>query len=491
VTVAPRVVVGGFSMESNTFAPGETTLDDLRAQMFGVGDAVGPAFLGEGSELAGGWQALEAAGATVVPALAAWSGPGRPLAPGVVDELARLLLAPVDDTVDGVYLMLHGACVARDEDDPEGAILERLRERLGPDRPIVVSLDCHANLTPRMVAAVDGVAAYRTCPHVDTHRTGAQAGRLLARTLAREVEPVIGVATRPMVTPPELHDSSRDPFRRLMALNDAAEAEGALASALLPVQPWVDLPGLGWKAVVTADGDAEAARRWAERIMDEAWAERRTFLGGRRLPIGEALAEALSLRSPVVLADAGDATNGGTIGDSTELLRAALAAGKGRVLLSIRDAGAAARATEAGAGADIGAILGTGLPGTYCEATPVRARVVRLFDGEVVYTHPVNRGYRAATGPAALLRVEGVDVVVHSRSVGVIDPALYEALGADPSAYDVLQAKSHVSFKAGFEHLTDRSVVADTPGPSSCNLPSLPYTKRPKPLFPFEDPEAV
>jgi microcystin degradation protein MlrC len=489
VSVAPRVVVGGFSMESNTFATGETSLDDLRAQMFGVGEALSPTFLGEGSELAGGWTALEEAGMTVVPAFAAWSGPGRPLAPGVLDELTRLLLEPVDDTIDGAYLMLHGACVARDEDDPEGAILERLRERLGPSKRIVVSLDCHANLTPRMVGAVDGISAYRTCPHVDTHRTGAQAGRLLARTLAGEVEPVIGVAERPMVTPPELHDSSRDPFRRLMALNDAVEAEGALASALLPVQPWVDVPGLGWKAVVTGDGDPAAARRWAERIMDEAWAERRTFLSGRRLPAGEALAEALAQRSPVVFADAGDATNGGAIGDSTELLRAAMASGAGRVLLSIRDANAAARATDAREGAEIGVLLGTGAPGTYCEATPVRARVVRLFDGEIVYTHPVNRGYRAATGPAALLRIEGVDVVVHSRSVGVIDPALYEALGADPLAYDVLQAKSHVSFKAGFEHLTDRSVVADTPGPSSCNLPSLPYAKRPRPLFPFEDPD--
>jgi microcystin degradation protein MlrC len=476
-------------MESNTFASGETSLDDLRGQMFGVGADLSATFLGEGSELAGGWRALADAGATVVPSFAAWSGPGRPLAAGVVDEIARLLLAPVDDSVDGVYLMLHGACVARDEDDPEGAILETLRERIGPSKRIVVSLDCHANLTPRMVAAVDGITAYRTCPHVDTYRTGEQAGRLLARALAGEVEPVIGVAERPMVTPPELHDSSRDPFRRLMALNDAVEAEGALASALLPVQPWVDVPGLGWKTVVTADGDADAARRWAERIMDEAWSERRTFLSGRRLPISEALAEALEQPSPVVIADAGDATNGGTIGDSTELLRAALAAGGGRVLLSIRDVGAAERATAAGEGAEIGVLLGTGGPGTYCEATPLRAQVVRLFDGDVVYTHPVNRGYRASTGPAALLRVGDVDVVVHSRSVGVIDPALYEALGADPANYDVLQAKSHISFKAGFEHVTDRSVVADTPGPSSCNLQSLPYAKRPAPLYPFEDPE--
>jgi microcystin degradation protein MlrC len=338
-----------------------------------------------------------------------------------------------------------------------------------------------------MVAAATAFTAYRTCPHIDTRRTGAQAGNLLARTLAREIDPVTAVAERPMVTPPERHDSSRDPFRRLMALNDEAEREGALASALLPVQPWVDVPGLCWKAVVTADGDRAAAQRWAERIMSEAWDERHEFLAGERLPIDEALRAALSQPAPVIVADAGDATNGGAIGDSTELLRAALRSGATRVLVSIRDAEAASAAAQAGEGATIGVTLGSGESSAYNERTPVSARVGRLFDGDVVYTHPVNRGYRAATGGAALLHVDGVDVVVHSNSVGVIDPALYEALGADPSAYAVLQAKSHISFKAGFDHLTDRSVVADTPGPSSCNLPTLPYRKRPRPLYPFEE----
>jgi microcystin degradation protein MlrC len=290
-----------------------------------------------------------------------------------------------------------------------------------------------------------------------------------------------------MVTPPELHDSSRDPFRRLMALNDEVEREGALASALLPVQPWVDLPGLGWKAVVTTDGDRDAAQRAAERIMDEAWGERHVFLGAVREPIAQALDEALRAESPVVLADAGDATNGGAIGDSTELLRAGMQRSSARVLLSIRDARAAARAIEAGEGETVHLELGDGPPGAYNERTAVTAHVAALFDGDVVYTHPVNRGYRAATGPAVLLRIGGTDVVVHSRSVGVIDTALYEALGARPAEYDVLQAKSHISFKAGFAHLTDRSVVADTPGPTSCNLPSLPYRRRPRPLFPFED----
>jgi microcystin degradation protein MlrC len=475
-------------MEANTFAPGETTLDDLRAQVFGVGDELHRDFMGPESELAGAWTALEQAGCEPVPSLATWAGPGRPFAAGVVDELGRLLLGPLDESIDGAYVMLHGSCVARDEDDPEGRVLSELRARLAPERPIVASLDCHANLTPRMLNAADAFTAYRTCPHIDTHRTGEQAGRILAAALAGRVRPVTAMVSRPMITPPDLHDSSRDPFRRLMALNDAIEGEGALAACLLPVQPWIDVPGLSWKAVVTADGDRPAAERWAERLMRESWDARYEFLSGRRPPIDEALAEALARPPPVVLGDAGDATNGGAIGDSTELLRATLRRGGANVLLSIRDAEAAAVATQAGEGATVDLELGSGGSGEYNERTRLEARVERLFDGEVVYTHPVNVGYHAATGPAALLvGAGGLHVVVHSRTVGVIDPALYVSLGADPARMAVIQAKSHVSFKAGFEMITRRTVVADTGGPTTGDLKRLPYVRRPHPLYPFED----
>ncbi len=124
----------------------------------------------------------------------------------------------------------------------------------------------------------------------------------------------------------------------------------------------------------------------------------------------------------------------------------------------------------------------------YNERTRLEARVGRLFDGEVTYTHPVNAGYRAATGPAALLHgPAGLDIVVHTLSVGVIDPALYRALGVDVARAAVIQAKSQVSFKAGFEPITTRSVIAETGGPTSGDLTRLPFSRRPRPLYPFED----
>jgi microcystin degradation protein MlrC len=481
-----RVLVGAFSLEANSFARGSTTRADF--PIWVEGEALTPEALGPDSELAAAWAVLRERGIAVVPGLAAWCAPRQPLDGAAVDAIVEGILAGCDDGVDGAYLMLHGAAVAHGEPDPEGRLLTALRARLGPGRPIAISLDCHAHLTPAMVAAVDVVAAYRTCPHVDTARTGAQAARLLADALDGSARPFVAMAARPMITPPQLHDDRYEPFRSLMARCDALEREpGLLAAALLPVQPWIDVPGLSWKAVVTADGDRALAQAAAQRLIDAAWERRERFLPEPAPVVDDALAQARAAEPPVVLADTGDATNGGTVGDSTELLRAVLRRPDGgRVLLSVTDAAAAAGAHAAGIGARLAVGLGHGEPGSYNERVELDAAIVALSDGRFAYTHPVSAGYRAEAGPAALLRSGPLDVVVHTRPVGVIDPAVYRALGADPSEYQVVQAKSHVSYRAGFAEVTPRSVVAATDGPSTAELERLDYRHRPRPLFPFE-----
>ena len=276
----PRVLLAGLQMEANSFARGTTTLDDFRAQTFAVGDEIHRDVVGPRSELAGAMDVLAAAGCEFVRPSSAQSGPRPPSRPR---SCARSCGSP-SRRATGASTAPTSCCTAppsrRGDDDPEGTLLAALRARLGPDRPIAVSLDHHAHLTRRMLDAVDVVTAYRTCPHTDLYERGAQAGELLAATLAGAIRPVVALARRPMITPADLHDSSRDPFRALMALADAAEADGALAAGVLPVQPWLDVPELGWKAVVTTDGDRALAQRLAERMMDAAWELRHDFLTG-------------------------------------------------------------------------------------------------------------------------------------------------------------------------------------------------------------------
>ena len=481
------MLVGYFSVESNSFVDAETTLDDFRRQTFAVGAELHREVLGPASELTGAWDVLEEAGFRIVPSVAAGSSPAPPVTDEVVETVLAHLLGACSDDLAGVYLALHGSAVSRSHDDPEGFLLEALRRRVGSDLPIAISLDHHANLTSRMLDAVDIVTAYRTCPHTDLKECGAQAARLLVRAVRGEIQPVCAMAARPMITSAERFDSSHGPYRAIMETCDREEEAGALAAAMLPVQPWLDVPALGWKAVVTTDGDLAAAATAAERMMEIAWELREDFLNGQRSAPDDALRDALSGELPCVIADAGDATNAGTLGDSTELLRSARRVARGaRVLLCIRDARAAAIAYDAGVGQAVSLTLGRGGAGEYNEAVRFAGVVQSVFDGELRYTHPAALGMRASTGRAARVRSDDIDVVVHSEIVRLIDPAVYEALGADLSDVAIVQAKSHVSYRAGFDRISPRSIVADTLGPSAADLRLLPYTRRPRPLFPFE-----
>ena len=74
--------------------------------------------------------------------------------------------------IDALLLALHGSMVATCEPDVEGHLLALLREVLGPNKPLVATLDLHANITARMVANADVLVLYHTAPHVDVMNTG-------------------------------------------------------------------------------------------------------------------------------------------------------------------------------------------------------------------------------------------------------------------------------------------------------------------------------
>jgi microcystin degradation protein MlrC len=65
-----------------------------------------------------------------------------------------------------VLLALHGAMVTESDDDAEGLVLQRVRDRVGKDIPVVVTLDLHAHVTQRMVDHATALVIYKTCAHV-------------------------------------------------------------------------------------------------------------------------------------------------------------------------------------------------------------------------------------------------------------------------------------------------------------------------------------
>ena len=218
------------------------------------------------------------------------------------------------------------------------------------------------------------------------------------------------------------------------------------------------------------------------RIAELAWGSRDAFLTGERHPIDDALAIALRGPAPFVLADAGDATNGGSTGGSTVLLRAALAHPDRRIALTVTDPSAAATLRAVPLGSSVTVTIGAGEPAAFDAPVSVTGTVLAHPDGRFTYSHPFSRGVPADLGTSAVLGVGELRVAVHALPVGVIDPEAYRAAGLDPARFEVLQAKSHVSYRAGFATIGERSVVAATPGPTTADLASLPWRRRPRPL---------
>src|SRR5207247_3646142 len=114
-----------------------------------------------------------------LPLVMAWATPSGPVADAVLEEVTGHLIDQLRrQRPDGLLLALHGAMVAESFPDADGEVLARLRQALGPDLPIVVSLDLHGNLSQRLIDHCQAAVAYRTCPHVDQPHSGRRARRL-------------------------------------------------------------------------------------------------------------------------------------------------------------------------------------------------------------------------------------------------------------------------------------------------------------------------
>src|SRR5262249_33882292 len=151
----------------------------------------------------------------------------------------------------------HGAMVAESYPDADGEVLARLQRALGPDFPIVVTLDLHGNLSQRLIDSCQAAVAYRTNPHVDQRACGRRAAALLVRMLRGDIRPCQALAKPPVIVNILTQETSREPLKTL--LHEAASLEqrpSILAVSLLPGFAYADVPQMGPSIVVVADGDA-------------------------------------------------------------------------------------------------------------------------------------------------------------------------------------------------------------------------------------------
>src|SRR5262245_23372517 len=176
-----RIGIIALLQESNTFIGRPTRLAHFEQELLAVGEAVRQRLAGTHHEVAGMFHALEEVGEEAVPIFAARAVPYGVIEAAAIERLLAIMFAELERAgeLDGVLVAPHGATVSEPYPDLDGHWLSELRRRVGPDVPIIGTLDAHANLSPAMVTATDALVAYRTNPHLDQRARGIDAARMM------------------------------------------------------------------------------------------------------------------------------------------------------------------------------------------------------------------------------------------------------------------------------------------------------------------------
>jgi microcystin degradation protein MlrC len=488
-----RIAIGSLMQETNTFVPFKTTLETFHSVYIYKGEELLTAYGTARVEVPAFLDVLREAGATPVPLLAGHAGSNGPLTRPCFDTLLNDLLARLKAAapVDAVLLALHGSMVIEDEPDAEGEIIEKVRQALPPQTWIGVSLDLHGHITRRMLQPNTFLVGYREYPHIDMYETGERTARLLLETLAGRRHPVMALAKRHMIVSPVNARTAEPPLSEVVAEARAIEATGqVLHASLFCVQPWIDVPDLGFAALVCADGDQHKAQAAADHLADMAWAARDRFIPDLT-PLDDAVRIGLTSPGTTIVGDTGDGPSGGAAGDNTAVLRALLAGGAATSprlsYCTLVDAEGAAQAIAAGIGKDVTLTIGHRYTRDG-EPLTVTGRVRAITDGVFTQHDAGAEGAEVCFGPTAVIAIGGIRLALRSLPGYEWDTGMYTSVGLVLRQAALVFVKSSSHFRVAYGPHADRILAADTPGATVGNMHRLQFRHVTRPLYPLDAP---
>ena len=232
-----RVGIGGIAIESSTFSPHPSTLQDFTVRR---GPEMQPRY-----PFLPGWRFRERDDVTWLPCRT----PGHPRWPrqrGRVRALKGELLDRVRAALplDGFFFDVHGAMAVQGLEDAEADLAGAIRRLVGPRCLFTTGQDLHGNVSARLVELVDLFTAHRLAPHDDAPLTTERACTLLLACLTAAPGPCEpGRASRPSSpasAPAPWSSRGKTVYARL------AESDGV--AGVLDASLWV---GYAW-----ADGRA-------------------------------------------------------------------------------------------------------------------------------------------------------------------------------------------------------------------------------------------
>lgn len=489
-----RIGVLALLHESNTFLSQLTDVENFRQNLLLTGEPIRTALADAHHEVGGFFAGLAEQQLEAVPVFAARALPSGTIAADAFEQLVSDLLNQLAAAgpLDGILAAPHGATVSENFPDADGYWLSRVREAIGPNVPLIGTLDAHANLSPLMVASCDALVAYRTNPHLDQRDRGIEAAHLMARTVRQQIRPVMAAAFPPMAISIERQCTDEPHLETLYQFADQLLMQpSVLSNSILLGFPYADVAEMGSSVVVVTDNDAKLARQCATDLAQAMW-DQRHELHGEFTSVAEALFECQQAipnsAQRICLLDMGDNVGGGSAADGTELLAALHQNSVGPTCGCLYDPLAVQECVNAGVGSQLRLLVGGKTDALHGPPFEFSGTVVSIHAGKFSEPQPRHGGITEFDqGQTAVVTSDsGLTLLLTSRRMVPFSLQQLISCNVDPAAFRILVAKGVNAPIAAYREVCDRFLRVNTMGSTCADMRRLTYTHRRQPLFPLE-----
>lgn len=493
----PRIAILGISIECNNFAPPTTRASFLEyALLFGTDifeAGVIDYWLGyHGSR--GFIPAMDRLGPwKPVPVMIADGQAGGSVEHSDYEQLKAELLAHMEASgpLDAVYIVAHGAGRTTEIDDLDGDYFSAVRAVVGPDVPIVATLDLHANLTPQMVHSCDVLIGQRTNPHVDSEARAEEAASVLQRMLNGWRPRKYSVRVPLLTAQISQLTAAGEPLSEILVAAETEMTEGCCDGiSLFPGFAFADTKHNGCWIYAYGDDERNLAQS-LKRLANTIWALRDRFQR-KTLDIGEAVAIAAAAdgtQGLLIFADIADNPGGGASGKTTYILDAFLSAGiKGGIFAPFVDGALASEAERVGVGNSFTAIFNARPTDRFTRRLACEAKVLWCGNGDYQSRYGVYSGSRVPLGTSCVLEIGGNRVIVISARQQLLGEDFISRFGIDVRQARFVVAKSRGHFRAGFAHVVqDKNIYeVDATGLTTARLAEVPWQHISRPIAPLD-----
>ena len=495
-THRPLIAIAGISHESNSFNVNPTRLEDFRQRPDVPHDRFLVEAIKSNTTVSGYIEGAKRYGLDPYPTTVVYAQPQGPVTDRAFNGLSEKILDELKAApkLDGVFLALHGAMVVESYPSGDLELTRRVREAMGPDMPIIVTHDFHANVDPDMTKYCNTLITYKENPHLDTKERGVQAARIMADMVGGKAKPTMAIVKPDMMYNIVYQYTSIEPLAPIVRESrNLEENPKVLAVSVSGGYQYADVPWMGPSVVVVTDNDPALAQWEAQRLSDMLWNTRDKLTLKVPTP-AEAVKTAIEGgKFPAVLIDMGDNIGGGTPGDSTFILEELIKQKAEGWVVVMADAEATKKAFDLGIGGTFEAAVGGKTDHMHGKPVRIRGRIRSLHEGRYVEPEVRHGGGRYwDMGHTAVIHVVGSTLDMPNLLLLTARRSSPNSLhqlisnGVYPRRQKILVAKGCIAPRAAYEPIAGVMIEVDSPGATAVNPARFEYKRVRRPLFGLE-----